>query len=280
MKKSLKTHKLYYPNKLSKKNKKTTKNFRTLYYGGKPDISNEKYIDTTKDFWEQKTKEGLEYEWYQKALDKWAKKPASVSGVLDGFVSASEPDLKESGIFLDILAQIYNKNTNKNLIKNNEDLRVLDCGAGIGRISSGILMQRFHYVDLVEPVAHFIDKAKIILSKHGHQGNFYQVGLQDFNTDVKYDCIWIQWVLGQISDNDVIIFLKRCKMMLKPNGIIVVKENMLTDGFSIDENYNLINRSYNDTKKLFDFAGLRIIYEENQKDFPSYLTKVHMFALE
>ena len=288
MKKSLrKRNKLYYHLKLSKKNKKEKKNLlgnlNFIINDGKSisniDI-NTPFIETTKKFWEDKIKEGLHEKWYKNAINKWTHKSASISGVLDGYESASEPDLIESSKFLDTLAKLFGKNTNKQMINTASNVRALDCGAGIGRITKGALIERFHFVDLVEPVPHFLNKAKIILSELEHQGNFYQYSLQNFNTTEKYDCIWIQWVLGQLTDSDVIMFLKRCKNMLKPNGIIVVKENMLLDGFSIDENYNLINRNYNDFKKIFYLSGLTILYEENQKDFPSYLTKVHMFALE
>jgi protein N-terminal methyltransferase len=284
MKKSLKKQNtLNYNNRISKKYKKnknqkrSMNHFFNIYKGGKPTLPT---IETTKDFWEEKIKQGIDDKWYKKAIEKWANKPASVSGVLDGYVSASEPDLQESRTFLEKLARVYGKNTDKQIINADRELRALDCGAGIGRISSGVLIEKFHYVDLVEPVSHFIDEAKKILGNLGHKGNFYEYSLQDFNTMEKYNCIWIQWVLGQLTDNDVIMFFKRCKSMLKPNGVIIVKENILSNGFAIDENYNLINRNYNDMKKLFDLAGLILICEENQKDFPSYLIKVNMFALE
>jgi len=287
MKNSLKKqNKLYYYHKLSKKKKREKKLLLKYQYkknGGKPinEVnSNTQHVDTTKIFWEEKMKEGLEDKWYKNALDKWANKPASISGVLDGYVSASKPDLNESSDFLDKLAKVYGKNTNKHIINTLSNLRALDCGAGIGRITSGILIQRFDYVDLVEPVLHFMNEAKIQLSRLGHKGNFYQISLQNFNTIEKYDCIWIQWVLGQLADIDVVSFLKRCKSMLKPNGVIIVKENILLEGFSIDDNYNLISRNYEDMQKIFNISGLTLIYEEIQKDFPSYLIKVNTFALE
>ena len=281
MKKSHKNrNKSSYRTKLSKKNEKRFIDKFFYKYDGGNTSKDTQLINTTRDFWIEKIKEGIDEKWYKNAIDKWAKKPASISGVLDGYVSASEPDLIESSKFLDTLAKVYGKNTNKQLMNGNNVISALDCGAGIGRISSGILLERFDFVDLVEPVPHFIDKARYLLSELHHKGNFYEESLQNFKTTEKYDCIWIQWVLGQLTDNDVIIFFKKCKNMLKPNGVIIVKENMLSNGFSIDVNYNLINRNYEDTTKIFDLSGLTVIYEENQKDFPSYLTKVNMFALE
>ena len=282
MKISKKNNKIYYYSKLSIGRKKRVNNRIILnHIGGNPYqsvITPNVLTSSAQKFWEEKTKEGLDKKWYNLAIDKWSSKPASVSGVLDGYDDASEPDLKESEIFLDILANKYSKHTNKH-IANMKGLRALDCGAGIGRITEGILMQRFDIVDLVEPVTHFIDKAKLNLSKIGHVGNFYETSLQNFNSSNKYDCIWIQWVLGQLTDEDVITFLQKCKHMLTANGVIIVKENMASSGFSVDDNYKLITRNYNDTVRLFNLSGLTLLHDQFQKEFPDYLQKVNMFAL-
>ena len=39
--------------------------------------------------------------------------------------------------------------------------RVLDCGAGVGRISEGLLLEVFKEVQLLEPVGHLIKEARI-----------------------------------------------------------------------------------------------------------------------
>lgn len=38
------------------------------------------------------------------------------------------------------------------------------------------------------------------------------IGIQEFvpTDNQKYDVIWIQWVLGYITDNDLVEFLKKC----------------------------------------------------------------------
>eukprot|EP00741_Cyanophora_paradoxa_P014758 tig00020824_g14236.t1 len=38
-----------------------------------------------------------------------------------------------------------------------------------------------------------------------------------------YDVIWIQWVIGHLTDEDMVAFLKRCQRALRPEGWIVVK---------------------------------------------------------
>ena len=40
-----------------------------------------------------------------------------------------------------------------------------------------------------------------------------------------YDVIWCQWVLGHLTDDDLVAFFKRCAKGLAPGGLIFVKEN-------------------------------------------------------
>lgn len=74
--------------------------------------------------------------------------------------------------------------------------RALDCGAGIGRVTSTVLLPLFHRIDLVEPVESFIHEAEKAamaqkkegwkLLKAGGAGGekgvrFWLAGLQHFN---------------------------------------------------------------------------------------------------
>ena len=46
--------------------------------------------------------------------------------------------------------------------------------------------------------------------------NFYCVPLQDFTPEVgRYGVTWIQWCIGQLADDDFILFFKRAKTGLK-----------------------------------------------------------------
>ena len=40
-----------------------------------------------------------------------------------------------------------------------------------------------------------------------------------------YDVIWVQWVVGHLTDDDFVAFFQRCRKGLKPDGVIVLKEN-------------------------------------------------------
>lgn len=37
--------------------------------------------------------------------------------------------------------------------------------------------------------------------------------------------IWVQWVVGHLTDDDFVAFFQRCRKGLKPDGVIVLKEN-------------------------------------------------------
>ena len=90
------------------------------------------------------------------------------------------------------------------------NLRALDCGAGIGRITKHLLTRHFSKVDLVEQNKLFLQKAKEYL-KSDKVENLYCCGLQNFVPEKeKYDVIWCQWVLGHLTDDHMINFFKRC----------------------------------------------------------------------
>ena len=98
----------------------------------------------------------------------------------------------------------------------------------------------FVSVDVVEQSARLIGKAKEVLKS----GSFYCTGLQEWTPEEgKYDVIWIQWVVGHLTDADLISFLKRCKAGLKPNGVICVKENAVSaTAFVVDNEDSSITR--------------------------------------
>jgi protein N-terminal methyltransferase len=114
-------------------------------------------------------------------------------------------------------------------------------------------------------------------------GQFYESSLQDFEfQDAPYDVIWMQWVLLYLIDSDLIALLKRAKKALAPNGIIVIKENHTRsgNGFFIDKDDNSITRSDTHFRSIFESAGIKILKEEQQSDFPKELFPVSMWALQ
>ena len=80
-------------------------------------------------------------------------------------------------------------------------------------------------------------------------------GLQDFIPESsKYDLIWCQWVLGHLTDDDLVSFFKRCKSALKPNGLICFKENVSTSS-EFDAKDSSYTRSRQHYLDLVTLAG-------------------------
>nr|CAH7743503.1 unnamed protein product [Callosobruchus chinensis] len=73
-----------------------------------------------------------------------------------------------------------------------------------------------------------IEQAKKYMGhKHNRIGCYYTAGLQDFEPELhKYDGIWIQWVVGHLTNEDLVDFLKRCRNGLKEEVIIILEENV------------------------------------------------------
>lgn len=160
--------------------------------------------------------------------------------------------------------------------------RALDCGAGIGRITKNLLTKIFEEVDMVELNQAFLDQART--SYLGSPAvtkvkNYFCSGLQDFTPQTgHYDVIWCQWVLGQLRDDHLVAFFKRCKQGLSENGVIVLKENI---GSGEAPDFDTADSSYcrprDHLVKLVKEAGLEILKETKENRFPSELYEVRSF---
>ena len=107
------------------------------------------------------------------------------------------------------------------------------------------------------------------------------VGLQDFNPEPNsYDCIWIQWVIGHLHDLDFIQFFRRCSKGLRPGGMIILKDNCAENWtFVVDKQDSSVARCKEYVRLLLHLAGLNILEELKQNDFPTELYPVIMFAM-
>lgn len=190
---------------------------------------------------------------------------------MGGFESISDLDLKSS---LDFLSAFYPSNTFS---------RSCDCGAGIGRVTKGLLVKLFDQVDLVESNPKFLQEAQSQYLKDVSDkiGLYIQVGLEDFNpTANRYNLIWCQWVLGHLKDSDLILFLKRCKASLMEGGMIGIKENVTKVGTEFDSQDSSVTRSDSLLKDIFKSAGLELVTEQKQVGFPKKLYEVRMYLLK
>lgn len=160
--------------------------------------------------------------------------------------------------------------------------KALDCGAGIGRITKRLLLPIFDKVDMVEQDRHFCEKAReFIGAESSRVEHIFCSGLQEFiPTEQTYDIIWCQWVLGHLTDSDLVKFFQRCVKGLRPNGLIIIKENVVVaDKRAFDDTDSSYIRTMEELAKCILDAGLTIVNEQRQKGFPKDIYPVHMFAV-
>ncbi|KAF9421333.1 hypothetical protein BGZ94_008859 [Podila epigama] len=257
--------------------------------------------------------------WYTDAEKYWSNVPATINGMLGGLGQLARPDAVSSLRFLSEFVTPPSTSTAASIVNASSSVgatttttssatssstssrrqklplpgsgpsHVLDCGAGIGRVTKQVLSKAFDHVDLVEGCASFVKQAKEEYLKEeiasGKVGEVRCEGLQNVQFEGtawegRFDVIWCQWVLGHLTEADLIAFFNRCKKGLKPGGMIFVKENNAKVDIVIDEEDSSMTRSDAVWKEMFEKSGLKLLREEVQKGFPSGLFAVKMYALE
>eukprot|EP00732_Lithocolla_globosa_P004083 Lithocolla_globosa_v1_NODE_3555_length_1638_cov_24.590651.p2 type:complete len:238 gc:universal NODE_3555_length_1638_cov_24.590651:749-36(-) len=214
----------------------------------------------------------VDEKWYTDADKYWKKQDCTVDGMLGGYGELSINDARDSTAFISPFIKGDNPKINTGLC--------LDCGAGIGRVSEVFLLKIFDKVDLCEQNQQFVDTAKEKMPKDRVE-RFICSGLQDFNPEQeRYDCIWVQWVLNYLTDDDLVAFFQRCKYGLKKGGMLFCKENVCVEGFVVDTDDSSVTRSTELFEKIFKKSGMKLVKKAVQKDFPQNLYPVYMFALE
>lgn len=214
--------------------------------------------------------------WYNDANEYWDQCPPTDDGVLGGFGHISPVDLEASS---DFLAQLYTKRPELGRTK------AVDCGAGIGRVTKHLLLPRFSEVHLLEQSPMLIRAAPSYLGESDlARTKLVCTGMQAFDPPPStYDVVWIQWAIGHLTDSDLVMFLVRIEASLKRGGVIIVKDNCLgknSDGiFYVDRDDSSVTRNKDYLISLFTHAGLKVVLDVTQMDFPSDLFPVHMLAL-
>ena len=97
---------------------------------------------------------------------------------------------------------------------------------------------------------------------------------------IQYDCIWIQWSILYLRDDDLVNTLKLCKQYLNENGIIVVKENVGTDGFFWDRSDNSIMRTVEHMTYLFKKSNLKVLQVKKDLNYPKGYFPLYTFHLQ
>ena len=129
----------------------------------------------------------------------------------------------------------------------------------------------------------FIEEAKNYLGGENvtRVKNFYVSGLESFIPEEnKYDCIWFQWVLGYLKDDDLIKLFRRCKKALRPNGVCVMKDNVAKSVVEFDALDNCYTRPRQTFLDIIHKANMCVIADDRQKNFPSELYEVRLIVFK
>jgi protein N-terminal methyltransferase len=237
------------------------------------------------------------------SLAYWEGVTSDNNGMLGGFPQTSRIDLQGSSNFLTKLRRARAGQTTATKQTLPPLDRVADCGAGIGRITKGLLLGVGRRVDVVEPVKKFTDELVKELENtqadaagqsdgRGQIGEVINLGLQDWVPQPgAYNVIWNQWCLGHLTDAQLVMYLERCKEGLvkpkaegeKAEAWIVVKENLSTDIHHkdiYDDEDSSVTRSDEKFRKLFKDAKLALVATELQRGMPKELYPVRIYALK
>ena len=244
-----------------------------VFASGRGADTNDKEYESIEEMWEAELADG---KWYTKAEDWYVNNcPTTVDGVLGGFGHLDPLDVAESCTFLVEMFKLTGHKLREGTC--------LDCGAGIGRVTKNLLSKFFKTSDLLESNRRLLD-ASITFVDDAVRGDLFCDTLQNFiPAKGKYDCVWVQWVVIYLTDEDFVLFLKRCAESLKPTGFIVVKENVMNPNsvhnFLVDKDDSSVTRSDQIMRNIFSKAGLKIVKVERQKNFPSNMFPVLTYAL-
>lgn len=217
-------------------------------------------------------------DFYEKGKEYWSNIDATLHGMLGGYTQVATPDIKGSKRFLNRFMKPLSEKTEPG------KRRALDCGCGIGRITKDLLLDYAHTVDLLDATQNFLDESRNFLGPKKYQriGHSFCCLMQNFVPleGLKYDIIWCQWVTGHLTDKDFVSFLHTCQTILKPQGLIVIKDNT-TSGDLIDKDLNdsSVTRPRWVYLKIFQLAGLELLADVRQTHLPKGLHPVRMFAL-
>ena len=78
--------------------------------------------------------------------------------------------------------------------------------------------------------------------------------------------------------DDAVSFLKRAHAALRPGGVLVVKENVCSSGFVVDDSDRSLTRSHAYMLGLFEKSNVEVSRHARQRDLPKGLFGVRMYA--
>lgn len=111
----------------------------------------------------------------------WKAAEANVFGVLGGLPETHGPDIAASARFLRALEALPKPVTTG---------RVLDAGAGVGRVAEALLLRRFEQVELLEPCRALLTEAQRLPASR-----FMCKALQRFTPQEVRPTTWHMWAI-------------------------------------------------------------------------------------
>eukprot|EP00656_Telonema_subtile_P027811 TRINITY_DN299_c0_g1_i2.p1 TRINITY_DN299_c0_g1~~TRINITY_DN299_c0_g1_i2.p1 ORF type:complete len:219 (+),score=57.11 TRINITY_DN299_c0_g1_i2:83-739(+) len=205
----------------------------------------------------------------------WKTQEATVDGMLGGYGRVTGIDLASSWKFISTAAG------KKSFRGQDGGSRAIDMGAGIGRITEGLLMRICNEVDILEQNDKYVEVAKEKLGGKTN-GEFICCGIQSWKPAPGrlYDIIWVQWVSLYLTDDHFVEFLNKCIGALAPGGLVYVKDNASgVETFLLDSDDNSVCRSDAMYRAVFERAGWNVVEDAIQEHFPEELYEVRMYAL-
>ena len=150
----------------------------------------------------------------------------------------------------------------------------------MGRVSQGVLLRLVARVELLDPCRHMLAEARARLPP-GTVAAAHACGLQEFEFPARpaYDLVALQWCTLYLTDADFVRVLRGARGSLRPGGVIFLKENLGRGHFWVDRSDSSVARTDAHLKQLFGEAGLRVLREQRQPDWPADLLPVKMYAL-
>lgn len=214
--------------------------------------------------------------WYDITKKHWEKCEGTDKGMLGGNIELHNLDIKAS-------KELIKNYVSKKFLKTNS---LLEVGAGIGRVTKSLLVNYFDNIYLVEQDKMFVDTAKKNLNEFKNVKEIIQSPMQKtFENsnlkDLKFSCIWLQWCLENIDDNDLERLLCECKEHLEEKGVIFIKENVVEDNDEVvinDIDYSRV-RTDKLYKEIIKKSGLKVFKHMRHPDWDTEFMPVSIYIL-
>ncbi|CAB1323880.1 unnamed protein product [Coregonus sp. 'balchen'] len=114
-------------------------------------------------------------------------------------------------------------------------------------------------------------------SEEGMMGDFVEISHIDLEGSRNF---LSRFIVSHLTDRDLMQFLMRCKNSLRPNGVIIIKDNMARKGCKLDPIDSSIIRHLDIMKDIIFKAGLKVLAVEKQEGFPDAIVPVWMIAMQ